>query len=254
MSAYFVERDGRFEATEHTRGPWNEAHQHGGPPAALMVRAFERLAGGARLARLDFELPRPVPIAELSLSAQVVKAGRKVTRLAAELSAGDQVVMRASALAVKLPSLPGIPPLESPPLRPPEDSTPWSFPFFRSTVGYHTSMDMRVAAGRYAEGKMAVWMRMVVALVDGEAATPLQRLVAAADSGSGVSLLLDVNRYTFLNPDLTLHVLRAPEGEWMCLDAETRADASGIGLAETRLHDLRGFVGRGVQTLVVEAR
>src|SRR5262249_11003029 len=34
--------DGRFAATPHTRGPWDPAFQHAGPPSALLGRALER--------------------------------------------------------------------------------------------------------------------------------------------------------------------------------------------------------------------
>ena len=30
-----------FVATPHTRGPWSDTQQHGGPPAALIARAME---------------------------------------------------------------------------------------------------------------------------------------------------------------------------------------------------------------------
>ena len=31
-----------FQATIHTQGPWNPQFQHGGPPAALLVRQMEQ--------------------------------------------------------------------------------------------------------------------------------------------------------------------------------------------------------------------
>ena len=40
----------------------------------------------------------------------------------------------------------------------------------------------------------------------------------------------------------------------MCLDAVTARDPAGIGLTETRLWDVRGPIGRGLQTLVIEPR
>ena len=41
-SAYVVLEARRFEPSELTRGPWDPGHQHGGPPSALLARAFER--------------------------------------------------------------------------------------------------------------------------------------------------------------------------------------------------------------------
>jgi hypothetical protein len=45
-----------------------------------------------------------------------------------------------------------------------------------------------------------------------------------------------------------------PEGEWVCLDAITLPQASGIGMADTTLLDERGPIGRATQTLLVDER
>ena len=45
-----------FVATLHTRGPWSDAHQHGGPSAALLSQAFERAAAPLSVARLTIEM------------------------------------------------------------------------------------------------------------------------------------------------------------------------------------------------------
>jgi hypothetical protein len=45
-----------------------------------------------------------------------------------------------------------------------------------------------------------------------------------------------------------------PVGEWVCLDARTRIDGRGVGLAESRLWDQTGRVGRGNQSLYVAPR
>ena len=79
--AFFVPLGGgRFAATPHTRGPWDPAHQHAGPPAALLGRALERCepAEGMLLARLTFEILRPVPVGEVAVAARVIRPGRSV--------------------------------------------------------------------------------------------------------------------------------------------------------------------------------
>jgi hypothetical protein len=97
-------------------------------------------------------------------------------------------------------------------------------------------------------------MRMKVPLVDGEAPSPLQRVLAAADSGNGVSNVLDFSQHVFINADLTVHLIRYPAGEWVCLDATTSIDPDGIGLADTALFDERGRIGRAAQSLFVAPR
>ena len=49
-----------------------------------------------------------------------------------------------------------------------------------------------------------------------------------------------------------LTLLRAPEGEWVCLDARTRFGPPGTGLAESALWDQRGRIGRALQSLYIE--
>ena len=58
-------------------------------------------------------------------------------------------------------------------------------------------------------------------LVAGEEPTPLQRTLVAADVGNGISAVLDWRRFVFINVDLTVHLERMPEGEWVCVDAVT---------------------------------
>jgi hypothetical protein len=97
-------------------------------------------------------------------------------------------------------------------------------------------------------------MRMRVPIVDGEEPTPLERVLVAADSGNGVSATLDWTRFLFVNVDLSVHLHRPLDGEWVCLDAITIPERSGIGIADTALYDERGPVGRAAQTLLVDER
>jgi hypothetical protein len=88
--------------------------------------------------------------------------------------------------------------------------------------------------------------------VAGEEPSPLQRLIVAADSGNGVSAALDWREHLFINTDLSVHLLRLPESEWVCLDAQTVIGP--LGMADTTLLDERGQIGRAVQTLLVRPR
>jgi hypothetical protein len=97
-------------------------------------------------------------------------------------------------------------------------------------------------------------MRMGVPLLPGEEPSPLQRVLVAADSGNGVSAALDWRRYLFINVDLSVHLHRMPEGEWVCLDAVTLPQPNGVGMADTALFDERGPIGRAAQTLLVDER
>src|SRR5437588_1960231 len=79
QSGIFVGQDGRFMATELARGPWDVNAQHGGAPAALLTREFERqpAADSLEIARVTYELLRPVPLGELTVSSEVIRPGRR---------------------------------------------------------------------------------------------------------------------------------------------------------------------------------
>jgi hypothetical protein len=98
-------------------------------------------------------------------------------------------------------------------------------------------------------------MRLCQPVVAGEEPTQTQRAVAVADFGNGVSSILSWDQYLFINPELTVHLARPPEGEWVCLDARTIIPpGAGVGLAESALYDERGRIGRALQALLVDKR
>lgn len=256
--SYFVPEGERFISTELTRGPWSPDHQHGGPPSALMAREIERVATGGKsmqVARMTVEFLRPIPIAPLSIESVIVREGRTSQVVQCRLSAGGKDVARATALKIRTTELQVRPrhrDVVAPP--PPDQSRPFEFPFFGSPVGYHVSMEGRFAKGEWGQGPATVWMRMKYPVVPGEAPSPLQRVMAAADSGNGVSVILDITKYTFINPDLTVHLFRLPRGEWVCMDAVTNVQPNGVGLADTILHDEEGPIGYGQQSLIIARR
>ena len=257
--AFFTEDAGLMVPSELTRGPWDPGSQHAGPPAAAIGRALERHEGGEgkQVGRVTFEILRPVPIAPLRIEVRTVRPGRSVELLEATLSDADgRELVRATAwrLVTGEVDLGPAAPQEDPPPGPEQAEDKPFFPTGED-VGYHTAMDYRFLTGGFLEmGPAKVWMRMRVPLVAGEEATPLQRVLVAADSGNGVSAALDWRSYLFINTDLSVHLHRMPAGEWVCLDAITRPEPNGVGLSDTQLLDERGPIGRAAQTLVVRAR
>jgi acyl-Coa thioesterase superfamily protein/acyl-CoA thioesterase superfamily protein len=254
--SFYIPDGPAYVSTPLTRGPWSPDHQHAGPPSALMACLIERgLPPAMAVARLTVEILRPVPIAPVKVSVQTQRAGRKVQWLSAELSAADGgALARAHALCIRTTPL-VLPVTGDPvadPVPAPADSEPFQFDFFTGDVGYHTGMELRLARGEFRRGPVAMWMRMRQPLLEGEEPTPLQRVMIAADSGNGVSMALDPRKFSFVNPDLTVYLHRRPVGEWVCLDARTIVQEYGIGLADTRLLDEQGPIGRSAQSLVID--
>jgi hypothetical protein len=272
--AFFSADGDRWVPSELTRGPWDPDSQHAGPPSALIARAIERLpCDEPRLVgRITFEILRPVPIAPLRVAAEIVRPGRRVEMVEARLfdDEGDMVRARGWRLRTADEDVPAgltsaggaghqglgasvLRPGYSPP--PAAEAQPRDFFETGQEVGYHTGMEYRFLRGEFTvPGPAVVWMRMRHPLVGGEEPTPLQRVLAAADSGNGVSATLDWSQWLFINVDLTVHLQRMPAGEWVCLDAITIPERNGIGIADTALYDEEGPIGRACQTLLVGQR
>jgi hypothetical protein len=121
--------------------------------------------------------------------------------------------------------------------------------------GYLSAIEWRMARGGFGErGPATVWARMRYPLLPDEEPGPLERVLAIADSGNGVSGELDLREWHFINPELTVHLHREAAGEWICLDAQTTISAGGTGLATSVLSDLDGPVGVGAHSLLIAPR
>jgi len=127
-------------------------------------------------------------------------------------------------------------------------------PFAGLDGGYGDLVENRLAEGRFFAGPCAAWFRLRHALVDGEEPSAYQRVAVAADSGNGISAALDFGRYSFVNCDLTVNLLRRPAGDWICLQARSAFGGNGCGLAESAIYDEAGLIGRATQTLAVRLR
>jgi hypothetical protein len=259
----FVDDGERFVPTEQARGPWDPHASHGGAPAALITSAFERMQpeGELRVGRLSFEFLRPIPMEPLTLSTRVVRSGRRVQELAAELRHGEEAIVRAGALCVaavpdEAAAAQSADDEHDAAMAPPSSGEPVRFTLDGSSEASFagTAMEMRWLSQARALGPGRVWMRLRHPLLPGQELTPLARLAATADFGNGVSASLPFDRFVFINADLTIHLHRYPQGEWIGLDARTLLHGGGAATAESVLHDEHGPLGRAFQTLVVQAR
>jgi hypothetical protein len=257
VQAFFVRDGTRLVATDLTRGPWSNEHQHGGPPAALLTGAIERAAPDAadfRLARVTVEFLRPIPIAALEVSAEILRAGRQAQRISASLIASGVEVARAVGLRVRRQHIDLPRRVTTLDLPRPDALTPFHFSFFRHDVAYHSAVDLRIARGKWGEGPIDCWMRPLFPLVANQPTSPCERVLILADAESGVCPPLDPHEWSFVNPDLTVYFAREPRGEWLGLQIESEAHPDGSGLAHSALSDLDGHFGVAAQTLVVAPR
>lgn len=206
------------------------------------------------IGRFTMDLLGPVPVQELAVSTSVPRPGRTVSLRQAELSdANGRVVARAQGWA--FPSTDDGParfgtPLEHTPASGHHEEPPESW-----ARGYLDSVEWQWIEGSVTRpGSAVVWMRPLLTLVPGEEMSPLQRLLTCVDSASGASAALDPAQWSFMNTDLTVHVVRPPVGEWVCLRAETTLSTGAVGLAASEVYDELGLVARSAQALLVTPR
>ena len=266
-----------FVPTGHARGPWDPDQLHGGAPGALLAEAVQ--ADGYLVARLTIDFLAPVPMAPLTVSAHTTKPGRNVELAEAEMEATGRTVLRARAVRlrrgqVELPASAGGAAAavgEAAPDRPggarlsdaatarprgPDDARPVRFPLDDGHAeGFHrTAMELRFAEGDYGLGPASAWFRLRLPLVDATPASPLARTIAAADFGNGISRVAEFGEYLFVNTDLTVHLHREPQADWVLVDARTHLEPHGAGLAQSTLSDERGQLGLAAQSLFVASR
>lgn len=258
---YSVDGDA-YIPSELTRGPWDPSSQHGGAPAALLVRAVEAVGSPAPmvLARVTFELLRPVPLTPLTITTTVLRPGRKVQLVGASLFAGDTEVVRCVALRIRsLPlPVPGEVPVDIGRPDLPDAGSDATPPFAAVEEGlryfHRDAVEIRAVAGGFDRpGPATAWFRLRYPVVEGETPSGAVRAVAAGDFGNGLSWVLPPD-WVFINPDLTVHLLREPVGEWICLASRTLPADRGVGVAESALYDSAGRVGRSVQSLILDLR
>ncbi len=248
--------------TEFAQGPWDLGAQHGGAVAGLLARSVEQAPTPVpmRVARFTLDMLRRVPVQRLAVSTEVLRTGKRIQTVVSRLHHGDEPVASATALLVRtgaeidlspyrqpdapLPPLPGCG--ERPDLPSPSSMMPSGFP--------HVVEFDRVEGGHRSGTPSKTWVRLKVPFVRGEATTPLVRLMALSDFTSGMAGFLPYEQYVSINPDLTIHVVRYPEGEWIGIDAQTWADPDGIGQSRALLFDETGLCALSSASQFIESR
>jgi hypothetical protein len=246
-------------ATEHAAGPWNPQLQHGGAPSSLIAWVAERMPTREpmQIARLTVDLLRPVPIAPLEIKSEVVREGRKIQLCSIRLFTGETEVVRGTVLKIRSDAIAW--PAGTAASEPLDEPGPEQGKLLERSPeianAFVTGLSLRFVRGSFeARGPSAVWFRAHRPIVAGEPLSPAMRATLTADFCNGVAAVLDFQRWTFINGDLTVSLARLPVGEWILLDAQTWLGDQGSGIAFARLGDERGYFGRAVQSLVVEPR
>ena len=246
-----------------TRGPWDPGLLHGGAVGALLAEIGQEAMDPAfQPVRLTIDLMKPVPLQPMSVGARVLRTGRRLQLLEVGLRFGEALVAQATLLALRPVTFDagGLnPPLVVPPDSPEGARPAWSVdPEAESFVG--GGQEFRFQA-QTVLGAGVAWFRLRrPVLDDGRPPSPLARAAAAADVGGAVSAGRGDGGppaslgTSFVNADISVHLARPPDGEWIRLASTSRWEPSGIGFVDSELADVAGAFGSANQALVLERR
>lgn len=266
MDAAMFERTGnRVVPGPICTGPWDPAAMHGGPPFALCGRILADHGAGRdefHLARLSVELIRAVPLAPLTFEVIETRAGHRVQLLDVVVRDDHDVTLihgrgmrirRAdNGLDETTMTMPGPPDLPGP-----DDAALHEHAYPLPPGGFYMdAFEIRSCDGRSFGplGPSAAWFRLRTPVFAGETIGALDRVLTIADFGNGISNIVPSLDHVYINPDVSLHLHRLPEGEWLVSDAETHVRSDGYGTATATISDPLGPVGVANQSLLVARR
>ena len=253
--------DTLFLPSPLTGGPWNADHQHGGAVAGLLTRSMDRMESPVpmRLARITVEMFRGVPISKLRIETRVLRAGRRIQSVEANLFHESTQVARATGLRIRqepalaeLAKSDGIDPMLG---QPPEKIPPRpKVAGFGNPDGFSTAVEFTRDGEPESGGPSNLWARLKCELMQNEATEPIVRLATLADFASGTGNHMDYSKYSAINPDLSIHVIREPASDWIGMRGVSRRAEDGIGQSAATLHDLKGPVATVQASLLLDKR
>ncbi len=240
------------------RGPWFPGVQHGGAITGLIARAIEATpaAQPMMLTRLTVDMSRKVPMGPTKIDVEIVRDGKRVQSLECRYVVDDEIVGRASAVRIRLDGEVVGPasqldtwPEDEPPPGPDEIPDP---NFMLSGIDFVQNFTMRRSEPE--PGRSVSWLRLNVPFVEGEKTSPMTFAAAVADMIPSAGSVMDFEKYLSVNPDLSMHFHRVPQGEWIGHTALVRVSPDGFGQTDAQLFDLDGGIGRSLKSLLIDPR
>lgn len=250
---YIALGDGHYESTVQSQGAWNPHEQHMAPVSGILAHNLERFAPRPelRMARLSFDILGLIPDGQFEVVTTMLRPGRTIELLQAELVAGGRTAVRATAWRLQTSDTSAVVGIE-------DDRMPGPDELVEPVVvtewpgGYIHSVEIHPVAG-HAPGRGRAWLRTKHPLVEGEAFTAVSGLIGMVDTSNGIATRVKPgsDSYLFPNLDLQIHLYREPAGSWLGLQNSVSFGADGIGLTSTVLHDASGPFGRAEQILTI---
>ncbi len=245
--------------TDRARGPWSPDALHGSPVAALIAYCVEQrlqelrqeaslktsAKGQLRIARQTIDLFRPVPFGRLAVEVETVRSGRRIAVFQTQVRCEGKLLTQAMTLCLRasaeLGSV-GADHAQKPP-SPPETAQQSRVERAGNRwVSYPGTLEMRHVAAPGGGEPPIVWIRADAPVL---AQAPFSAAVRAAGIADFVSPFANMQpgRSGYVNADITMHLHRAPQGEWHYLRVVSRGASDGVASAQAVLGDRRGAYG-----------
>lgn len=241
LEPFFVVSEGGLLPGAHAQGPWSAGMLHGRLLAGLAALAIERDHGveGFVPVRLTADMFRSPPMEPAEVTTTLVRGGGRVRVMDAIVRIAGVDVARASALYLRTGDAPT------------DDAVPvslaWDAPPPETLVGAvddDAAFDVVSADGRGfdAPGRRQRWLRDRRQLVGGHELSPFVRAALVADIASPLANFGPAG-LDYINADLTLHLGRLPEGDWIGVETSHRVAEAGVSVAACTMHDRSGPIG-----------
>lgn len=234
--------DERWDPDPSARGPF--IGMQGGAAAALMCASVEAMAEGS-VASVTTHFLRPVPMAPLEVGIRLLRGGRRVSVIDAELFSDEGLVAVQRATAIR--------PIETVDLPAPRAQRTEPDGFATSVRRAPHGLPWLMDAFDVRKGPDGIfWFRQLRPVAG--ACGSMASVLPAADWAHGLCPPLGASEHPAMaipNPDLSVHLFRPPVGDWIGVQAVTAWSRYSIGAGWGALHDAEGLLGRVAMSVAV---
>lgn len=273
VAEHFYHSDGdAFIPTRAAHGYWQKDTLSGSAAASLLGFVIERdfCAADWVPVRLSIDMLRMPPAAPLTVETEVLHESGRLRLVEARLMAEGRLQTRALCQIARQGTQPDNPVWQSPAWPVPHPDTLPAQAHWRWDLRLIASDDARFrrespAGGSADQGNTPVlgqlapvsarqaWLRVATEIVAGHPLSRFGMLVTTADFASPLTHSSEFG-IDFVNTDLTIHLHRLPQGEWLGYELTGHSSAEGIGVGQAAIHDLSGPLGVVVVSAIANSR
>ncbi|KMO76376.1 thioesterase family protein [Mycolicibacterium obuense] len=246
-----------FAPTHWARGPWGDTisgNYLGGLLGLIGERDLTERTAGMQPARFTVDLMRPAAMTPVSVSTEIVRAGRRLLLADVVMTQDGRPVARASLLYLRPGEQPVAPRWSADVVMPPLPVVPETYPddapMLMFTAGREDAAPSDGLAAWAHSGPKFVWVHDVLPLVDALPRTPFGSAAMAGDVASSLTGFGE-DGLPFINADYTVSLSRLPAGEFIGLAALTHHSHGGISTGTAILVDEAGPIGTASATALV---